>query len=129
MTIIARITTKTVVVLSLFALVGMGYITAASAVIIGTGDAIRSAERQAYIAEIDRWMAHDVISKQLSELGVDAGEAMTRAKAMTHEELAMLVEQLDQLPAGGGVIEVIGIVFVVLLILELVGITDIFKKL
>lgn len=36
--------------------------------------------------------------------------------------------QVDRLPAGGSALAVIGVVFVVLLILELVGVIDIFKK-
>jgi hypothetical protein len=35
---------------------------------------------------------------------------------------------MDQMPAGGDLLAVIGIVFVILLILELVGVIDIFKK-
>jgi uncharacterized membrane protein (Fun14 family) len=35
---------------------------------------------------------------------------------------------MDQMPAGGDALAVIGIVFLVLIILELVGVIDIFKK-
>jgi hypothetical protein len=40
----------------------------------------------------------------------------------------MLRAQIDSLPAGGDAIAVIGVVFLVLLILELVGVTNIFTK-
>ena len=40
----------------------------------------------------------------------------------------MLAEDLENLPAGGSVLAVVGIVFIVLLILELVGVIDIFNK-
>ena len=43
-------------------------------------------------------------------------------------EISQLQNHLNDLPAGGGAIEVIGIVFIVILILELVGVIDIFKK-
>jgi hypothetical protein len=33
---------------------------------------------------------------------------------------------MEQLPAGGDIIAVVGIVFVVLLVLELVGVTNVF---
>ena len=36
--------------------------------------------------------------------------------------------QLDNMPAGSSVLVVVGIVFVVLLVLELVGVTDVFKS-
>ena len=47
---------------------------------------------------------------------------------MTPDELARLSRGLDELPAGAGALEVIGVVFLVLLLLELVGVIDIFKK-
>ena len=36
-------------------------------------------------------------------------------------------DRLDRAPAGGDALEVVGLVFLVLLILELVGVIDIFK--
>jgi len=43
-------------------------------------------------------------------------------------ELRSLADRMEQMPAGGDALAVIGIVFVVLIILELVGVIDIFKK-
>jgi hypothetical protein len=40
----------------------------------------------------------------------------------------LLQGRIADLPAGAGVIEVIGIVFVILLILELIGVTNIFTR-
>jgi hypothetical protein len=59
---------------------------------------------------------------------VDPVAASERVAALTDEELRYLDGRLAELPAGAGVVEVIGIVFVVLLILELVGVIDIFKS-
>jgi uncharacterized membrane protein (Fun14 family) len=39
-----------------------------------------------------------------------------------------LAERMDTLPAGGDALAIIGIVFLVLIILEVVGVIDIFKK-
>jgi hypothetical protein len=46
---------------------------------------------------------------------------------LTDEEIAALHGRIEQQVAGGDAIAVIGVVFLVLLILELVGVTDIFK--
>ena len=51
-----------------------------------------------------------------------------RLAALSQDEIASLADQIEQAPAGGDALAVIGIVFVVLLILELVGVIDIFKK-
>ena len=44
------------------------------------------------------------------------------------QELAQLQGQLEQLPAGGSLLALIGAVFVVLLILEVTGVINIFNK-
>jgi hypothetical protein len=54
--------------------------------------------------------------------------AQERVRAMTDAELAVLDEQLAEMPYGGDLLAVIGVVFIVLLILELVGVIDIFKR-
>ena len=51
-----------------------------------------------------------------------------RLNGLSHAELLELEGQLDSQVAGGDIIGLIGAVFVVLLILELVGVTDIFKS-
>ena len=50
-----------------------------------------------------------------------------RLQGLTDEEARQLAQQIEELPAGAGLIEVVGIVFVVLIVLELVGVTDVFK--
>jgi hypothetical protein len=61
-------------------------------------------------------------------LGVDPVAATGRVASLSDQELSRVSGQIDQLPAGGDILAVIGIVFVVLLILELTGVIDIFKK-
>ena len=62
-------------------------------------------------------------------MGVNPSDAALRVASLNDQELATVANRLDQLPAGGdGVLAVIGIVFLVLLILELTGVIDIFKK-
>ncbi len=51
-----------------------------------------------------------------------------RLNGLSTAELMALEGRLDSHLAGGDAIAVIGVVFLVLLILELVGVTDIFKS-
>ncbi len=78
---------------------------------------------------VDAWFAREDIERQLTTLGVDPELAQLRVAAMTGAEIAELAETIEDAPAGGdGVLTVLGITFLVLLILELVGVIDIFKK-
>jgi hypothetical protein len=106
----------------------LGCAQAAHAGIIGTNQVVQSAEHSAQIEKLQTLIASEQVSAQLVSLGVDPAWASERVASLTPEELASLDSQLEQLPAGGSVLAVIGIVFVVLLILEITGVIDIFKK-
>jgi hypothetical protein len=74
-------------------------------------------------------MSRADVRAQLENLGVDPAAATARVASLTDRELADVSSQIEALPAGGdGVLVVVGIVFLVLLILELTGVIDIFKK-
>ncbi|TVQ48941.1 MAG: hypothetical protein EA371_04345 [Gammaproteobacteria bacterium] len=84
-------------------------------------------QRTQHLASVEQALAQEALAARLAAMGVDAAAVSARLGQLTDEELQLLAERLDQLPAGAGLLEIIGIVFVVLLILELVGVTDIFK--
>ncbi|MDH3637259.1 MAG: PA2779 family protein [Gammaproteobacteria bacterium] len=120
---------KRTIVLSVTAsMLSLGLATQVNAAIIGTGDVIQVERRAELLSQVDSFLIRADVRNQLERLGVDAAEAQLRAQAMTNEELTALSANIDQFPAGGGVLEVIGVVFVVLLILEIVGVIDIFKR-
>lgn len=95
--------------------------------IIGTLSGIESAQRDANLAKVSEVLAREQVREQMRALGVDDTNIEARLAALTDAELNQLATELDSMPAGG-VLEVIGVVFIVLLILEAVGVIDIFKK-
>lgn len=100
----------------------------AYASVITTDEYAQVESRSASEARVNDFLARDDVRAQLERLGVNPDDASARVSAMTPEELAQIDRRIGELPAGGDVIAVIGIVFVVLLILELVGVTNIFTK-
>lgn len=108
---------------------GLGLQSTASAGIIGTQDYLAAEARAGHLAEINAALSRADVQAQLVALGVDPAHALARAVALSDAELAQVATELQTLPAGGdSFFAVIGILFVVLLILELTGVTDIFKK-
>jgi hypothetical protein len=103
-------------------------IQVARAGVIGTQQYLSSIDRAATIEHIDSVLARDEVRSELERLGVDPAAAHERVAALTDQELQTLSTDLDRLPAGGALLGVLGVVFLVLLILELVGVIDIFKK-
>jgi hypothetical protein len=103
--------------------------SAATAGVMGPAHYLPGQDRAGQIARIDALVARADVAEQLQRLGVSPADASERARLLTDEELRSLTERLDSLPAGGdSLFAVIGIVFVVLLILEITGVVDIFKR-
>ena len=100
----------------------------AQAGVIGTLQAVESQHRAADLAIVNSALAREQVRAELGAMGVDATAVEARLGAMTDAELRSLAGEIENLPAGGDALAVIGIVFLVLLILEAVGVLDIFKS-
>jgi hypothetical protein len=101
---------------------------AAYAGVISTQQYLAAIDRDATMKRIDAVLARDEVRGRLEQLGVDPLAANERIAALTDQELQLLATDLENLPAGGSALGVVGIVFIVLLILELVGVIDIFSR-
>ena len=67
------------------------------------------------------------VQAQLQAKGVSQADVKARVAAMSDDEVAQLAGQIDSLPAGGSdVLTIILVAFLVLLILDLLGVTHIF---
>jgi hypothetical protein len=111
------------------ALICTGLVQVSSAGIIGTGQIIESDARATSIERIDALLARENVAGQLQEYGVDPAVIEARVRGLTTAELLALESRIDQQVAGAGdVLTLIGAVFIVLLILEVLGVTDIFKS-
>jgi type II secretory pathway component PulJ len=109
-------------------LLSLGLAQVSGAAMIGTQQVVQSEARDARLTRVESILARDDVARQLVAFGVDPLAVQSRVGNMTDTELLALEGKLDKQVAGGDAIVVIGVVFLVLLILELVGVTDIFKK-
>ena len=94
---------------------------------IGTDTLVELDRRGELLSSIQAELARDDVRAEFLARGVSPAEVDARVAALSTEELRQLQSELDELPAGG-LLAVIGVVFVVLLILELVGVTNVFTK-
>jgi len=115
------------VALASLGLVSLGMQMPAHAGIVGTAEAIASA-RGGGRALVDATLARADVRAQLAGMGVDAAAIEGRIAALSEQEIAALAGQIEQAPAGGDALAVIGVLFLVLIILEFVGVIDVFKK-
>jgi hypothetical protein len=118
---------RTCVALVSVALVSMGAQLPAAASIVGTSEAAAAGQGDAR-AVVDAALARADVQAKLAEMGVERAAIDGRLAALSPQEMQTLADQIQSAPAGGDFLAVIGVVFVVLIILELVGVIDIFKK-
>ncbi len=97
--------------------------------VISTETAIELQNRQMQIDRINNVFAQENVRNMLVRMGVDPAYASTRVDALTNEELQTMEQNLANLPAGGvGVLELVGIIAIVLLVLELLEVTNFFEQ-
>lgn len=120
---------RRVLVFTLIAHLGWaGFIPAAQAGLVATESALALEQRQVRLERLNAALLREDIRGEMLRLGVAPSQVQERLSGLTDQELQQIEGELDALPAGGNVVAVIGVLFIVLLILELVGVIDIFKK-
>lgn len=110
------------------AVLNLGSPLVAQAGIVTTLQAVEATTRSQDVATVNAALAREEVRAQFEALGVEPAQVESRIAALTDAELRSLATQLADLPAGADALAVIGIVFLVLLILEAVGVIDVFKK-
>lgn len=113
--------------LAAISLVSMGFAQVSTAGMVGTEALIEQETRDSRIERIEHLLDHEEVAAQLVAFGADPEFVKARVRNLTSAELAELDGRIDAQVAGGDAVGIIGAVFLVLLILELVGVTDIFK--
>lgn len=113
---------NTVIALMLAAMV-----VPANAQLVSTGDALALDSGQLE-SRIEAFLLQDEVAAELAEYGVSHEMAMARVSNMSAAELQQVAGRIDEMPAGESVIWIAGAVFIVLIILELVGVTNVFTK-
>lgn len=74
-------------------------------------------------------LAREDVSSALQAQGVSSEEVLARVNSLTDPEVVKLSQSIDDLPAAGdfgGLIGAVVFVFLVLLITDIVGLTDVF---
>ena len=118
---------KSAIAILSVAIFNMGMVGAASAAIVGT-DTIVAPSREADLGAVRAQLDRADVREQMQKMGVDATAVDARIASLSDRELHQLASDMEKAPAGGDILALVGAVFVVLLILELVGVIDIFKK-
>lgn len=101
-------------------------VTVAQVGIVGTEQMVAAPSRADAIDRIETVLASAEVTAQLEAWGVAPELVSERVAALSDMELQQLAATMETDPAGG-VLAVIGVVFLVLMILEFTGVINIFR--
>lgn len=112
--------------LSLIAMLGV-QVVPVQAAMVGNADLLQQAQQQFDREHLVTMLERADVQQQLIALGVDPDEAKARVASLTDGEVAQLNQRISELPAGGtDALGVILIIFIVFVITDVIGATDIF---
>ena len=130
MEIIRKVSKPTAIFLSIYMLMLACPYQSAWAAMIGTESIINVDRGQSPRDYLNNLLARKDIQAALVSQGIDPQEAQARIDSLSDAEVNDIVNKLDKLPAGGGVLETILIiaflVFLILLLTDIAGYTDVF---
>jgi cytochrome c1 len=97
---------------------------------VSTARVVAAAAQPDARAAVNAFIARGDVQDVMTRWGVDPEEANARVAALTDEEVSDLAARIEAMPAGGEVVGIIVgailLVFFVLLLTDLLGLTDIF---
>ena len=104
---------------------------AVQAGLVGTDRVLEQSTAAADRARVLDFMARDDVRQQFESLGVDPAEATARVQALSDDELRQIAGRLDALPAGEGrtigiIVGAAVVIFLVLLLTDLLGLTNVY---
>jgi hypothetical protein len=107
-----------------------GPLDAAHAALITSGQAIEAGAAGGERDRVAAFLAREDVREEMVALGVDPVEAVNRVAGLSDAEVRRIAGHLDQLPAGqsavGAVIGAALLIFLILLITDLLGLTNVF---
>ena len=113
---------------ALLAMLGLlgAQLNPAYAAMVGTTTALQQAQRSVEWSELLEMLDRETVQSQLQAMGVDAEAAKQRVAAMTDDEIRQLNARLGEMPAGGDALGIILLLFIIFIITDMLGATDIF---
>ncbi len=105
--------------------------TMAQAQLIGTDAVMTVKAAEGNRGKVMAFLDREDVQQAMVAQGVDVSEARKRVASLSEAELAKVAQAMDQLPAGGdglgAVIGAIVLIFLVLLITDIAGLTNVFS--
>jgi hypothetical protein len=102
----------------------------ARAALVSTDEVVAPSQAGADRARVAAFIAREDVQAELRRMGVDPNEAAARVAVMSDVEIQKIANRIDEMPAGqsaiGALIGAVVLIFIVLLVTDLLGLTDVY---
>ncbi|MFZ5467766.1 MAG: DUF6627 family protein [Pseudomonadota bacterium] len=98
----------------------------AYAAMVDSPTVLQQAQQKMDRAGLGALLDRQDVQDQLVAMGVDPAAARERVAAMTDEEVRQLNKGIQEMPAGGDILGFVLAVFIILVITDMLGATDVF---
>lgn len=117
---------KPVIHVVLFGFLALTLHLPAQAALIGTDTVLDARQVEGERDRLRALLDRNEVKQALQAQGANADEIQARVDALTDTEVQQLAAHMDGMPAGGGALGLAVFVFLVLLLTDILGYTDIF---
>ena len=114
--------------LMIIMMLSLGVSKISMAGIVTTAELVNAQQTVFEREQVRGWLARDEVRKQLTAMGVDVKAAQARVNSMTAQEVHAMATNMNNMPAGAGVLETAVLVLLILILLDIAGVTDIFPN-
>ncbi len=111
---------------SIFLFMQLMVVPAAHAAMVGNDTVIQQQDRATMKAQVMQLMDNQAAAQALEKNGVTKEQVSERLDRLSHQELQQLAQKSEELPAGQGVLGIVLAIILILVILDLLGATDVF---
>ncbi|MDX1796865.1 MAG: DUF6627 family protein [Hydrogenovibrio sp.] len=98
----------------------------AQAAMVGTGELLHQQSMANERAKLSAFLQRDEVKNELISVGVSPAQVDERVASLTDDEVMQINHQMDAMPAGGDVLGIVVLIFVIFVITDVIGATDIF---
>jgi hypothetical protein len=102
------------------------HLPAANAALVATDVVVRGQQAQEVHYRLTTVLAREDVKHALIARGASPDQVQARVDSLTGDELQQLSAKIDQLPAGGDAFDALVLIFLVLLLTDILGLTDVF---
>ncbi|TWC35034.1 hypothetical protein FBY03_11179 [Pseudomonas sp. SJZ079] len=99
----------------------------ANAAMIGTSEVLQQQQQQVDRQQLMSMLDDQGVQEKLQSMGVERSQVEQRINSLTGAELAQFNQQLQDAPAGSGVVGIIVLFLVIFIITDLLCATNIFS--